>query len=64
MSDLTYEQAITRLEEIVKQLENDEVSLEDTMKLFEEGIKLSKICEDKLNKAEQQFTVLLKEKEE
>ena len=64
MSDLTYEQAITRLEEIVKQLENDEVSLEDTMKLFEEGIELSKICEDKLNKAEQQFTVLLKEKEE
>lgn len=59
--ELTYEQALKKLEEIVEKLENNEVSLEESIKLFEEGTKLTKICNDKLSKAEQKFTVLVNE---
>lgn len=48
MDKLTYEQAITRLEEIVGQLEGNEVPLEESIALFQEGIELSKYCDDKL----------------
>ncbi|MEG0275497.1 MAG: exodeoxyribonuclease VII small subunit [Coprobacillus sp.] len=48
MDKLTYEQAITRLEEIVSQLEGNEICLEDSIALFQEGIELSKYCDDKL----------------
>ncbi|MEG0365636.1 MAG: exodeoxyribonuclease VII small subunit [Coprobacillus sp.] len=48
MDKLTYEQAITRLEEIVSQLEGNEVPLEESIALFQEGIELSKYCDDKL----------------
>ena len=48
MKELTYEQAISRLEEIVNQLENNEVSLEKSISLFQEGIELSKLCDSKL----------------
>lgn len=48
MGKMTYEQAITRLEEIVSCLEGNEVSLEDSIALFQEGVELSKYCDDKL----------------
>lgn len=59
MSELTYEQALLRLEKIVDELENASVSLEDSIKLFEEGTKLADFCNKKLNDAEQKFTQLL-----
>lgn len=59
--DLTYEHAIKELENIVSKLENSEVSLEESISLFEKGTELVKICNGKLNTAEQKFTQLLKE---
>ncbi len=48
----SFEQALSRLEEIVDELEDESISLEDTIKLYEEGIKLSKICTETLEQAE------------
>lgn len=48
MKELTYEKAIQRLEEIVSQLENNKISLEESVALFQEGIELSKYCDQKL----------------
>ncbi|MDZ7772623.1 MAG: exodeoxyribonuclease VII small subunit [Balneolaceae bacterium] len=55
MSDserLNFEDALSRLEEIVNELESDEISLEDSIALYEEGIRLSRICTEKLEEAE------------
>jgi exodeoxyribonuclease VII small subunit len=59
--EMTYEKAIQRLEEIVNLLEKNEVSLDESMKLFEEGTKLTAFCADKLKNAEQKITELTKE---
>lgn len=47
-----FEDSLKRLQEISELLENDDVSLEDSIKLYEEGIKLSKECFNSLEKAE------------
>lgn len=60
-SKKTYEEAISRLEEIVELLEKNEVSLDESMKLFEEGTKLTAFCSDKLKDAQQKITKLTKE---
>lgn len=57
---LKFEEAMQRLQEIVGKLESGEVSLEESMKLFEEGAKLSSQCYQLLDKAEQQVTQLVK----
>ena len=56
---VTFEQAMARLEEIVKQLEQGDASLEDALTLFEEGTRLMKKCTTQLDKAEQKVTKLL-----
>ena len=48
MEDMTYEKAITRLEKIVAKLESNEIPLEDSLALFQEGIELSQYCDNKL----------------
>lgn len=48
----SFEEALSRLEEIVSKLEDESISLESSIKLYEEGIKLSKICTETLEKAE------------
>ena len=48
MEKMTYEQAIQRLEEIINSLENNEIALEDSIALFQEGIALSQYCDSKL----------------
>ncbi len=53
-----YEQSMLRLEEIVELLESGELPLEESMKLFEEGTKLSAECYETLKKAEQKITLL------
>ena len=58
---LSYEQAVERLEEIVSILEKNEVSLDEALKLFEEGTKLSRQCASMLNDAKQKITELEKD---
>lgn len=61
LNDMTYETAVKRLEEIVSILERNEVSLDESMKLFEEGTALTSLCSKKLEEARQKITVLTKE---
>ena len=56
---LNFEQAMTRLEEIVKKLEAGDGSLDEAMKLFEEGRKIAGKCTAMLDKAEQKVTRLI-----
>ena len=56
---MTFEQAMARLEEIVKLLEQGEAPLEDALSLFEEDTKLMKKCSAQLDRAEQKVTRLL-----
>lgn len=51
--NLKFEEAYNRLAEINGILESDEVSLEDSVKYFEEGIELTKFCQQKINEAKQ-----------
>ncbi len=55
---LTFEQALSRLEEIVSQLESGEISLEESLKSFEEGKQLVKLCLTKLEEAEKKIQKL------
>jgi len=55
----SFEQAIGRLQEIVNCLERGECDLDESLKLFEEGAKLARICNDMLDKAEQKVSLLL-----
>ncbi|MEL7833079.1 exodeoxyribonuclease VII small subunit [Fodinibius sp. Rm-B-1B1-1] len=48
----SFEEALKRLEEVVNQLEDESISLEESIDLYEEGIKLSKICTETLEEAE------------
>ncbi|MFQ6791786.1 exodeoxyribonuclease VII small subunit [Thomasclavelia sp.] len=59
MENISFEEAMKRLEEIVAALENNQVSLEKSVDLFQEGIKLSKICNDKLNGIEDKVAKIL-----
>ena len=51
--EMTFEQAMERLEEIVSLLENGGAVLDDTMELYTEGAKLASFCSERLEKAEQ-----------
>ena len=55
-----FETSLKRLEEIVKKLENGELSLDSALQLFEEGIKLSRFCHTKLEEAERRVEILVK----
>ena len=48
MENMTYEKAITRLEDIIEKLEDNQISLEESIELFQEGITLSQYCDTKL----------------
>ncbi len=61
MSEMKYEDAITRLDEIVSLLEKNEVSLDDALKLYEEGVKLTAFCKDKLDNAKAKIIEIEKE---
>lgn len=54
----SFEEALKRLEEIAEQMENDEIGIENQVKLYKEGVELSVYCSEILNKAEQQVTEL------
>ncbi|WP_349407734.1 exodeoxyribonuclease VII small subunit [Pseudalkalibacillus sp. SCS-8] len=57
----TFEEAMEELEQIVEKLEEGDVPLEESIRLFQEGMKLSKLCHDKLQHVEKQMDELLKE---
>lgn len=54
-----FEKSIKELEKIVEALEKGDKSLDESITLFEEGIKLSKECNDYLDKAEKKISVLI-----
>ncbi len=58
-----FENALARLESIVGELEKGELALEEALKLFEEGVNISRFCSGKLDEAERKVEVLLKNKE-
>ncbi|MEA1947904.1 MAG: exodeoxyribonuclease VII small subunit [Thermodesulfobacteriota bacterium] len=61
MAKQTFEKAMEKLEMIVQQLESGDQPLEDAVKKFEEGVKLSKFCSEKLDETEKRITILLKD---
>jgi exodeoxyribonuclease VII small subunit len=63
MAKQTFEQAMKKLELIVQELETGDQPLEKTMKKFEEGIKLSKFCSEKLDETEKRVSILLKDED-
>ncbi len=63
MEKKDFESAMKRLEEIVQILENGNLPLEESIKIFEEGMELIKFCTAKLEEAERKVTILLKEGE-
>jgi exodeoxyribonuclease VII small subunit len=62
MAEKKFEAALARLEDIVKELETGDLPLEQSLKLFEEGIKLSRLCNKRLEDAERRVEILLKNK--
>ena len=58
IEDLSFEEALSKLEEVVKELEKEDITLEDSMERFEQGIKLSSHCLQKLNEAEEKIEEL------
>ena len=60
---MTFEVAMKRLEEIVKELEDGQLPLEKSLELFSEGINVSKLCQSSLEDAEQHIRVLTVEGE-
>jgi exodeoxyribonuclease VII small subunit len=57
----TFEASLNELERIVKQLEDGDMPLEESLKLFEDGVRLSRECRERLTNAERQIEVLMKE---
>ena len=61
MAQKRFEDALKQLEEIVRDLETGDLSLEDSLKNFERGMKLIKFCSEKLEEVEQKVNILVKE---
>ena len=55
VKDLSFEDSLKKLEDIVEQRESGDVDLEKSVELYEEGMNLKKICEEKLKKVENQI---------
>ena len=58
-----FEEALKRLEEIVVQLEGNRLALEQSLEMFEEGVKLVRLCANRLDAAERRIEILLTDKE-
>ncbi len=63
IENLTYEEAIEKLEKIIKELEGENLSLKDSMEKFKEGVALYNYCNEILNKVEGEIKILLKDDE-
>ena len=60
MAEIKFEEALKKLEKIVGDLEDGNLSLDDALDKYEEGIKLSKLCQKKLEVAKKKVEILLK----
>ncbi len=60
---MSFEKAMQKLEKIVQELETGDLTLEESFKKFEEGVKLSKFCSSKLDETEKRVSLLLKNPE-
>jgi exodeoxyribonuclease VII small subunit len=58
--EMKFEAALGKLEEIVKKLEEGDLSLDDSLRMFEEGVKLARVCSTKLAAAERRIEILMK----
>ena len=63
MQEKSFEENLERLKELVKMFQSGELTLDDSLKVFEEGIKLSKVLEEKLNNIEAQAVKLFENNE-
>lgn len=61
MGEIKFEKAIQRLEKIVDDLETGELDIDKSLEIFEEGIKMSRICSKKLNEAEAKIEKLTRD---
>ena len=59
--DRTFEVSLEALEQIVRQLEDGDLPLEKSLELFEQGIRLSRECQDRLSQAERRIEILLRD---
>ena len=59
-NNITFEQALARLEEIVRMLESGSAPLDKSLEYFEEGVKLVKMCHSRLDNVEQRIKLLSK----
>ena len=62
MSEMKFEKAMSRLEKIVEELERGDLDIDKSLEIFEEGIKMSRVCSKKLNEAEAKIEKLTKSK--
>jgi exodeoxyribonuclease VII small subunit len=60
-SELSFEAGLKRLEEVLDSLEHGDLSLEEAMRAFEEGVKLVRLCHHKLDEVDQRVELLLKD---
>ena len=63
MAEEKFEDALAKLEEIVRKMESGDLTLDESLKAFEEGIRLSRLCAAKLDETERRVEVLLKTEE-
>jgi exodeoxyribonuclease VII small subunit len=63
VATVKFEEALARLEAIVSELERGQLPLDDSMRIFEEGMKLSKTCLKMLEDAERKVEILIKDKD-
>ncbi|MBQ8298792.1 MAG: exodeoxyribonuclease VII small subunit [Clostridia bacterium] len=61
MNDLSFEEAINELEKTVNALEVEKLTLEESVKKFQKGMELSKYCNELLDKAEKDITILIEQ---
>ncbi len=61
---MNFEENMEKLEKVVQELENGKLNLDDSIKKFEEGMNLSKKCNEILEEAEKKITILIKNGEE
>lgn len=62
IKNLKFEQALERLEKMIEKLEEGDLPLEESLKIFEEGMELTRFCEEKLTEAEGKIEILTKGK--
>ncbi len=63
LANLKFEEALARLESLVTRLEGGDLPLEEALKVFEEGVRLTRYCSSRLSEAERKVSILLKNAE-